>query len=260
MASQYITYEQRNGVGYIIMDKPKANAYNLAFHEQLLDAIHLANEDNKINAVILSSASEKFFCAGADIKEFAENDTATNKKMVIAARQSVAAMEASNKIFIAAISGHCLGGGLEIALACDIRVASNKHFSMGLTETKLGLIAGNGGTQRLARLIGATRAIELIVTGTVFGADKAHEYGIVNQLYTAEEFEQKTLAIAQTICNGAGLAIAATKRAIRMGIEVPLLAGLELEAGEADRLYDTYDAKEGFQAFVEKRDPVYLNR
>lgn len=255
-----IKFTQENGVGLITFDRPKANAYDLAFHQEFAGAIELANADDATRVLVIGSALEKFFCAGADIKMFAESDTKTNQKMVDQARANLAAIESSGKISIAAISGHCLGGGLEIAMACDIRFAAKGSYTFGLPEVKLGLIPGNGGSQRLARIVGATTALELCVSGRSFDPDEAFQVGLVNRLLSKAEFDQFVMMYASGLAVGAPLAQAALKRAIREGIEKPLNEGLAVEARLVDGLYDTEDGAEGFRAFTEKRPPVYRGR
>jgi enoyl-CoA hydratase/carnithine racemase len=258
--SSWVQYQTLNGVGVITMNREKANAYDLEFVKQFSKALVQAEADSKVNAVVLKSALPKFFCAGADIKAFHANSTTANQKMVEIARENMAAIEASSKIFIAQIEGHTLGGGLEIAMACDLRFAAESKYWLGLPEIKLGLIPGNGGTQRLLRLVGVSRAIEILATGDSFTPRQAFEWGVVNRLCTSDQIEAKTLAYATAISNGPALAISATKKAIRMGSERSLAEGLELEMDFADKLYETHDANEGFQAFIEKRTPKFIGQ
>ncbi|MDZ8117808.1 enoyl-CoA hydratase/isomerase family protein [Pontiella agarivorans] len=252
-----VEYACKEGIGRITFNRPKANAYDLPFHEAFSDAIKTADTDAGARVIVIQSALDKFFCAGADIKVFADSDTETNKKMVEQARANLAAIEASGKIFIAAISGHCLGGGLEIALACDIRLAAKGNYTLGLPEVKLGLTPGNGGSQRLARLIGPARALELCVSGRSIDPDEANELGLFSRLFKAGSFETAVETYAGGLVPGAPLAMAALKRGIQKGAELPLAEGLALETQLVDDLYDTEDAAEGFRAFVEKRAPVY---
>ncbi|MCU4675633.1 enoyl-CoA hydratase/isomerase family protein [Catenovulum sp. 2E275] len=257
--TEFVYFEQIDGVGYLRFNRPKANAYNLTFMQDFAKAIEAANVSS-VNVVIVCSSSEKFFCAGADIKEFAQNNTADNQKMVAQARLNLAAIEASDKIFIAMIAGHALGGGLEIALACDLRFAANGSYLLGLPEIKLGLIPGNGGSQRLTKVVGASRALEILATGDNFGVEQAYRIGLINRLYPADELLTNTLNYAQALVKGPGLAIAATKKAVKQGAELSLADGLALEKQLSDQLYDTQDAKEGFNAFVEKREAQFSGR
>ncbi len=257
MSSEQILYSVKEKVAYISFNRAPANAYSLHFYEQFHTYVAQANQDNEVGAVVINSTSERFFCAGADIKEFQRNSTSENKKMVMRARKTLAAIEASSKIFIAQIAGHCLGGGLEIAMACDIRFASTGSYQFGLPEVKLGLMPGNGGTQRLLKLVGYSKAIEILSLGNTFGAEVAYRWGLLNRLSDVENLHTQTFEFAASVANGPLLAIAATKKALSRGAELPLTEGLQLEKELCDSLYDTHDGKEGFLAFVEKRNPVF---
>ncbi len=257
MPSDLVSYSVKERVAYLTFNRPPANTYNLEFMTCFREAVQKADAAKDVGAVIISSSSPKFFCAGADIKEFRSNDTASNQLMVDQANATTQAMEASGKIFIAQIAGHALGGGLEIAMACDIRFAAKGDYKLGLPEIKLGLIPGNGGTQRLVRIVGVSRALEILSTGDAFNADQATQWRIINRLTDADQLENACFEFAQTIASGPALAVAATKRAVRQGSELSLTAGLHLEKELCTPLYDSYDAKEGFLAFVEKRSPVF---
>lgn len=257
MSSDLVSYLVKDRVAYLTFNRPKANAYNLEFMTAFHGVVQKADAAEDVGAVIINSSSPNFFCAGADIKEFQVNDTASNQKMVDQANATVQAIEASGKIFIAQISGHALGGGLEIAMACDIRFAAQGSYKLGLPEIKLGLIPGNGGTQRLVRLVGVSRALEILATGDAFNIEQATQWGIINRLVDAESIDQETFEFAKTIASGPTLAVDATKKAVRLGCELSLKDGLNLEKELFDKLYDTHDAKEGFLAFVEKRTPAF---
>ena len=252
-----ISYRCEQRVAYITLDRAPANAYNLHFMHALHAAVVKADTDPEVGAVIVRSASERFFCAGADIKEFQRNDTASNKLLVAQASATTTAMEASGKLFIAQIAGHALGGGLELAMACDVRFAAEGNFLLGLPEIKLGLIPGNGGSQRLVRLIGLSRALELLATGASFDAVSAANWGLINQLYPKSELAERCFDFAKKVAAGPPLAIAASKRAVRDGFERTLNEGLQLEQALCEPLYDSNDAREGFSAFVEKRPPIF---
>lgn len=260
MSTDLILYSTRERVAYITFNRPPANAYNLDFMKAFGAAIDKADKDPNVGAVIINSNSEKFFCAGADIKEFQANDTSENQVMVEQARANTAAIEASGKIFIAQISGHALGGGMEIIMACDVRYAAQGSYKLGLPEIKLGLIPGNGGTQRLVRLVGVSRALELLATGDAFNIEQATQWGIINQLVEKETLDEHCFNYASTVANGPALAVAATKAAIRGGIELDLAEGLRLEDELCTPLYDSHDADEGFKAFLEKRPPEFKGK
>lgn len=257
MSEQVVRFEKRDKIGTITLDRPPANSYDIAFMRQLGAAIDAAEADAAVRVVILQSASEKFFSAGADIKAFMANSTADNLAMIEFAHAELNKMAASNKIYIAAINGHALGGGLEMALACDLRFAGDGRYYLGLPEVTLGLLPGNGGTQRLPRLIGANKALELMITGERVNPQRALELGIVNQLFAAETFADDVLAYAQKVADGASLAVGAIKRAVYDGMALSLADGLALERELIAPLYDTEDAAEGFAAFSQKRQPVF---
>ena len=252
-----ISLTSSNGVGIVLLNNPPANAYQLDFMNQLIECIKIAEDNSSIRVVVIKSDLERFFCAGADIKVWAQNTTAENKQMVSAAREVTTAISQSDKIYIAAIDGHTFGGGLELAMACDLRLASEGEYAMGLTEVNIGLIPGNGGTQRLLRLAGATRALELLVTGATISPELALKFGLINHLWPADSFKQEALNYARELSHGPPMAIAAIKRSIREGIDISLEKGLELEQKLVDPLYETSDAKEGLSAFLEKRKPNF---
>ena len=199
----------------ISLNRPKANSYYKDFLQYLADQINQVSANSKVKVILLNSTSEKFFCAGADIKIFASNTTEQNAEMVVAARNVTSAMVNSEKIIIAAISGHILGGGLEMAMACDIRLAAEGDYLVGLPEVKLGLMPGNGGTPRMIDLLGASRAMELLVTGNNITPQKAYEFGLFNQLFKANEFEAKVEEYVTNLANGAGEAMAAIKKYVQ---------------------------------------------
>src|SRR4029079_15698814 len=177
--------EPDGSVGYITLDKPPANSYDKDFMEEFGGAIDPAASDAGVNAVIVRSASKKFFSAGADIKAFMANDTAANMAMIERGHEVLASIADVPKVFIAQIEGHALGGGLEIALACDLRFGARGNFKLGVPEVTLGLLPGNGGTQRLPRIIGVPKALDLMVTGRAISPGEAHSLGILNRLFAA---------------------------------------------------------------------------
>jgi hypothetical protein len=165
MADPVVTFSKKDSLGYIVLDRPPANSYEIGFMHDLEAAIQAAEAEAEVQVVIFRSASEKFFSAGADIKAFKASSTAENMEMVRTAHDALDKMAASSKVFVAVIQGHAMGGGLEMALACDLRFAAEGSYRMGLPEVTLGLLPGNGGTQRLPRLIGANKALEMMLTG-----------------------------------------------------------------------------------------------
>jgi enoyl-CoA hydratase/carnithine racemase len=247
-------------VGTITLNHPKANSYDLRFMQDLDAALetHLASDAVKV--VIVQSALEKFFCAGADIKAFQANTTEANMKMIRFAHRSLRKMGESPKVFVAAINGFALGGGLEIALACDLRFAAEGDYKLGLPEVTLGLLPGNGGTQRLPRLIGRTKALDLMITGRTVDPREALALGIVDRLFPAGDLAAETSKYAKRLAAGATLAVGRIKRAVMEGMDLPLDDALALERDLMEPLFDTQDAKEGIAAFAEKRAPTYSGR
>lgn len=260
MSDSVVSFLKSGAIGYITLDRPPANSYEIGFMRDLDAAINAANADNEVKAVILHSASEKFFSAGADIKAFMANDSAANMEMIRFAHAALEKMAASPKIFIAAINGHAMGGGLEMALACDIRYAGEGRYRLGLPEVTLGLLPGNGGTQRLPRLIGDNRALEMMITGETVTPEEAHRLGIVNKLFPAETLMEETVAYAEKVASGATLAIGAIKQSVYQGTSMELSQALALERELMAPLFDSQDAAEGFAAFAEKRPPVYRGK
>jgi len=258
--TEVVGFSSDCGIGYITFDRPPANAYNLGFHERFHAAIDAANADTATRVIVVRSAVPHFYCAGADIKVFATNSTSDNKKMVAAAQTALAKIEASDKPFIACLGGHALGGGLEIAMACDMRFGADGDFKLGLPEVRLGLLPGNGGSQRLPRIVGASHALALLMSGESIGPQEALRIGLIDRLIAESELEAQVERFAGAIARSAPLAVAAAKRAVREGLSMPLKEALQLESRLVDQLYDTEDAQEGFEAAAGKRDPVYKGR
>lgn len=258
MNSSVIKIGNHGGVGVIALNRPKANAYTVEFMQALNDAIDQCESDKSVRVIVVQSDVPRFFCAGADIATFGDNDTSANLVLVNLAQRATSLIEQSNKIYIAAIEGHALGGGLEIALACDIRLGAEGSYLLGLPEVNLGLIPGNGGSQRLTRVVGMPKSLELCVTGDSVGPQEAHRIGLLNRLLPLEDFRQHVDDFAKKLAAGAPLAMSAAKKAVVKGSELSLQRALELESELVDGLYDSADAAEGFQAYVEKRTPKFI--
>jgi enoyl-CoA hydratase/carnithine racemase len=240
-------------IGYIILDKPPANSYDKAFMDELGAAVEAAAIDDEIKVVIVRSASQRFFSAGADIKAFLANDTAGNMAMIEKGHEVLAAIARVPKIFIAQIEGHALGGGLEISLACDLRFGARGAYKLGVPEVTLGLLPGNGGTQRLSRIIGVPRALDLMITGRQLSPGEAHGLGILNRLFPAAETAEKTREYAEALARGATAAIGEIKLATYAGVDGKIADGLARERQGIARLFETADAREGLSAFTGKR-------
>ena len=260
MGEAVVTFSKAEAVGTILLDRPPANSYDIQFMRELDTAIEAANGDPQVKAVVLKSASEKFFSAGADVKAFLASSTEANMEMIHTALQALEKMALSPKVFVAAINAHALGGGLEMALACDVRFAAQGNYRLGLPEVTLGLLPGNGGTQRLPRLLGANKALEMMLTGESVGPQEAHQLGLVNRLFPADKLYEETEAYARKLASGASAAIGRIKQAVYQGIALPLKEALALERDLIEPLFTTDDAQEGLNAFVGKRQPVYTGR
>jgi enoyl-CoA hydratase/carnithine racemase len=244
-------------VGTITLEHPPANSYDLQVMIEFGAAVDEAI-DSGARAVIVRSASPKFFSAGADVKKFLDGDVPSNMEMIAVSQAAFRRMADARAVFIAHIAGHALGGGLEIALACDVRLASEGSYKLGTPEVTLGLLPGNGGTQRLTRLIGASRAMDLLLTGRTFSPQEAFDWGLVSALYDPEEADDRVRAYALRFANGAALATAAIKRCVHEGGQLSLAEGLALEADMIQELFNSQDAREGMHAFVEKREPEFV--
>jgi enoyl-CoA hydratase/carnithine racemase len=252
-----VGFAAEGAVGLITLDKPPANSYDKAFMEELSSAVDAAAGDDAVKAVIVRSASKKFFCAGADIKAFLANDTAGNMAMIELGHDVLARIATIPKVFIAQIEGHALGGGLEISLACDLRFGARGTYTLGVPEVTLGLLPGNGGTQRLPRLIGTSRALELMITGRRVSPGEAHALGILNRLFAAGDTAAQARAFAERLAAGATAAIGEIKLATYEGVDAPLADGLARERAGIAKLFETADAREGIGAFAEKRKPEF---
>jgi enoyl-CoA hydratase/carnithine racemase len=249
-----VAFEADGAVGFITLDNPPANSYDIDLMRELADAIGAAEHASGVRVVVLRSASEKFFSAGADVKRFLANDLAANMAMIRLAHEALASIARSPKLFVAWIAGHALGGGLEMALACDLRYAAEGSYRLGTPEVTLGLLPGNGGTQRLPRIVAPGAALDLLLTGRQVTPDEALRLGLVNGLFADEEAFR---AHVDTLAAGPPLAVANIKRAVYEGLERPLEEGLALERELVAELFGSQDANEGLTAFSEKRRPTF---
>jgi enoyl-CoA hydratase/carnithine racemase len=260
MSDKAVTYTSEGAVGIITLDKRPANSYDLAFMQDLEAAIEAAAQDDTVKVALVQSAQSKFFCAGADVKALKANAIADNMKMIDFAQETLAMISLLPKVFIAVINGHALGGGLEIALACDLRFAGDGEFTLGLPEVSLGILPGNGGTQRLPRLIGKGRALSMMITGETVGPQDALALGIVDRVFPTDSLWDESLAFAQELAGGATLAIAHIKRAVHEGLNLSLADGLKLERDLFAELLASEDGAEGIAAFTERRQAEFTGR
>jgi enoyl-CoA hydratase/carnithine racemase len=240
-------------VAHVTLDKPPANSYDLEVMQRFAADVDAAIASDA-RVVVVRSASERFFSAGADVKRFLDGDVDSNLEMIRVSQAAFARMAAAAQVFVAHIAGHALGGGLEIALACDVRIATAGHYRLGTPEVTLGLLPGNGGTQRLVRMLGVSRALDLLLTGKTFTVEQARDWGLV-----AEVFEDDTQAqeYIERFAAGPALALRNIKRAVYEGGQLPLADGLALEAELVEELFRSTDGTEGLTAFVEKRTPTF---
>ncbi len=252
-----VSFSADGSIGVVTLDKPPANSYDLPFIEELAEAVREAADDDEVKVVVVRSASEKFFSAGADVKAFNENSVEANMEMIRVSHETLSSIATIPKVFIAEINAHALGGGLEIALACDVRFAAEGDYRLGTPEVTLGVLPGNGGTQRLPRLIGWSRALELMVTGRTVTPGEALELGIVNAVFPAAELHDRTLEFADALAGGATKAIGNIKLAVHEGLAAGLDDGLERERELVEELFRSGDGREGIAAFAEKRKPVF---
>ena len=251
-----VSYRQDEAIGIITLDKPPANSYDLEFMQEFADAVDAAIA-GEAGAVIVRSANEKFFSGGADIKRFLDGDTAENMEMVRTSHAAFDRIAAAPAVFIAHIAGHAMGGGLEIALACDLRYASEGSYRLGTPEVALGLLPGNGGTQRIARMLGLARGLDFLLTGRTVTVEEALELGLLSAVIPADEAAAKVRDTAERFASGPRLAQANIKRCVHEGLQLPLSEGLALERALVEELFDTHDAREGLTAFAEKRKPTF---
>ncbi|HEX9763840.1 MAG TPA: enoyl-CoA hydratase-related protein [Candidatus Acidoferrales bacterium] len=259
---QLIHYRNENGIAVIEMDDAPANTYTYAMMRQLDEAILQARMDENAHVIILRGSGEKFFSAGADIKMLSTSNPEFKYYFCLHANETLCRLEQTPKLVIAALNGHTVGGGLEIALACDIRLARKEGGKIGLPEVNLGVLPGTGGTQRLARVVGKSRAIELMATGRTFSFDEAMEYGLVNDIFDRDSFWEDVLAYARQFVPPAkaSRAVGRIKRAVQTGIEVGFGEALGLERELQQLLFTSEDAKEGLNAYVDKRQPKFKGK
>ncbi len=260
-----VDYETDEGVALLTLNDPPVNAYSYEMLKELDACILEARFDNDVHVLVLTGHGEKFFSAGANINMLREADTTFKYYFCLHANETVSRLEQTPKLCIAAINGHAVGGGLEIALACDLRIARAGELQVGLPEVALGVLPGTGGTQRLARLVGKSRAIEMMVEGSKMNVAAAAEIGLVNKVWDAasnDDFLRQVIDYAHGFCppNGAAMAVGRIKRSVQTGLEVSLENGLALERELQAELFASADCKEGLAAYGAKRKPQFRGR
>ena len=260
MTEEPVRYEAKDGIATLTLDRPDVlNAMNNPMRAQLLEIFTRLRSDDTIKAVVVTGAGERAFCAGADIREFLEPPTPTHFREARKRLDFRAEMERCPQAIIAAIRGFALGGGLELALACDIRIAA-EDAQLGLTEINLAIIPGGGGTQRLPRLVGRGKALEMILTGMRVPAAEALRIGLVERVVPVAELMSSAQALARQIADKAPIALRYAKEAVVGGLGLPLADGVRLENDLSTLLRTTEDRVEGAKAFVEKRKPKWSGK
>jgi enoyl-CoA hydratase/carnithine racemase len=254
MSYKGFTVEKENGTAIITISVPPANTYNFELMKELDAIIEDVRLDTDVNVVILTG-SDKIFSAGADINMLKKSDPAFKAVFCLHCQETLLELERTPKIIIAALNGHCVGGGLEIAMACDLRFMRTGG-QIGLPEVTLGVLPGTGGTQRLPRLVGKGRAIDLMITGRTISPEEAKDIGLINEVTEGDALEFAK-EYAAKLNQGATKAMGLIKMAVQEGTEMTLSSGLALERELQNRLFVTEDAQEGLQAFIDKRKPVF---
>ncbi len=260
-----VHYEARDKIALLTLDDPPANTYTHEMMRQLDEAIVRARFDRDIEVIVITGAGDKFFCAGANIGMLSQSDPDWKYCFCLHANETLNRLEHTPKLVIAALNGHTVGGGLEIAMAADLRIARKDAGKVGLPEVALGVLPGTGGTQRLVRLVGKPNAIQLMAEGSTFGFDRAHELGLVNTVLDEpdrDRFVEAVLEYARqfTTPGKATRAVGLIKRSVQTGSELPFELALALERELQAQLFASEDAKEGLNAYVEKRKPEFKGR
>jgi len=254
-----IVYAAADGIATIELNDPPANTYSYEMMREIDAAVLDARMDRAVHVIVLRGAGEKFFCAGANIGMLKEADPEFKYYFCLHANETLNRLEQTPKLVIAALNGHTVGGGLEVAMAADIRIARKDGGKIGLPEVALGVLPGTGGTQRLARLVGKARAIELMVAGRLLSFDEAKAIGLVNDVWDVPDFGAAVHEYAKqfTPPNKASKAVGRIKRAVQSGLEMSFGDGLTLERELQQLLFESNDAREGIAANVEKRKATF---
>lgn len=248
-----------DGVGIITINNPPVNAFTLDVRAQLKQALDEVEGNNEVRVLVVTGAGPKCFVAGADIKDFPKQMESGPRENAIIWQNMFNYLEATPRPVIAALNGLALGGGCELALACDIRIAE-EQAKLGLPEVTLGLIPGLGGTQRMARLVGQSKAKELLFMGSSITAQEALRIGLVNQVVPQGQALEEALKLAKKLAKGAGVAMGYAKHLVNKGPELSLPEALEMEIQHVEKIFKTEDLQEGLDAFINKRPAVFKNR
>ena len=267
MPHQKISVTVADGVATIELNDPPANTYSYEMMQEIDSAVLAARMDAGVHVIVLRGGGERFFCAGANIGMLCDADPEFKYYFCLHANETLTRLEQTPKLVIAALNGHTVGGGLEVAMAADIRIAKKDGGKIGLPEVALGVLPGTGGTQRLARLVGKARAIELMATGRLLTADEALSLGIVTEVWGEDELKGRSFADAVqdyarqfTPPHKASKAVGRMKRAVQSGAEAGFLEGLAIERELQQLLFQGDDAREGLAASIEKRKPNFSGK
>ncbi len=260
MELKYIIYEKSEAIATITLNRPEAlNAFSKEVIDEVLQALEDSRNDENVRVVVLTGAGEKAFSAGADIKTMKGMNALKARELSLMGEKLCSSLENLEKPVIAAINGYALGGGLEVAMACDLRIAS-ENARMGQTEINIGLIPGWGGTQRLTRLVGKTKAKELVFTGKMIDAKTAEQLGILNIVVPADKFKETVRQYAAELAAKAPVALRVAKALINKGTDISLDSALALEREGFSVVASTEDLQEGVAAFTEKRKPKFKGK
>ena len=262
MEKKLVDYRMEDGIAVIELNDPPANTYSYALMQQLDSAILQGRMDDAVHVIVLRGAGEKFFCAGANIDLLSKMTSTYKYYFCLHANETLNRLEQTPKLVIAALNGHCVGGGLEVALAADVRLASKGAGKLGFPEVSLGVLPGTGGTQRLARILGRARAMELMASGKLITFEEAKKLGIVSEVFEKENFWGDVKQYAREFCppNKAAMAVGRIKRSVISGLEMGFHEGLAFEREMQQELFESQDAQEGLNAYLEKRKPVFTGK
>ena len=259
---ELLKYRVEQGIAVLEMDDPPANTYSYEMMQQLDAAILRARMDENVHVIVIRGAGDKFFCAGASIGMLTKADPAFKYYFCLHANETLCRLEQTPKLVIAALNGHTVGGGLEVALACDIRIAKKDGGKIGLPEVNLGVLPGTGGTQRFARVVGRAKALEIMARGQTFSFEDALQLGLIHYIYQSATFWDDVMNYARQFCppHKAAGAVGRIKRAVVSGSEMGFAESLALERELQQLLFTSEDAKEGLAAYTEKRPPKFKGK
>ena len=257
-----VEYRVEKGIAVLEINRPPVNSYTTELLKELDEALLQARFDEDVHVLVLTGKSEKFFSAGADINMLAKQSLAYKCNFALHGHEVLTRMENTPKLIIAAINGHAVGGGLEISMAADIRIAKKEGGKLGLAEINLGVMPGMGGTQRLPRIVGKAKAMELCITGKTIAFEEALEIGLIHYIYNREKFMESVMDYAGQFVppNKGSLAVGKVKRAIQAGLDMSIADGLTLERELLSQTFASEDGNEGVKAYLEKRTAQYKGR